>query len=282
MIHVDRPSKRSMVPQSLRGKMSAGARETREAIAHFNKPANRGRNFEFEAYKEPDVVEALMKLFYGKCAYCESILATQPPDLEHYRPKSAVLENGKLKKPGYYWLAAEWTNLLPSCIDCNRFRHYIGGGKAQEGGKGNSFPLLDPVKRWKSPRQGNQEQPLLLDPCRDFPEKHLDFLEERAGAVIPANDGSHHGDLRGRTTIDVFGLNRPGLVQARKATLKIFKGHLTALRKESTAAQKNPKSRHHRIRLQGRRKELRELLTRDTQYLGMLRQLVRCCQNRRG
>src|SRR5262249_38675962 len=77
----------------------------------------------------------LIRLFNGKCAYCESkFTVSQPGDVEHFRPKGRVVDDnfkpirvqhptkGEIEHPGYYWLAYEWKNLLPSCADCNRFR----------------------------------------------------------------------------------------------------------------------------------------------------------------
>ena len=70
--------------------------------------------------------------FFGKCAYCESLITNnQPGDVDHYRPKGRVMDAnnkpvmittalGENPHPGYYWLAYQFSNLLPSCIDCNR------------------------------------------------------------------------------------------------------------------------------------------------------------------
>src|SRR5258708_1947390 len=61
----------------------------------------------------------LFELFHGKCAYCESKpQAVSTGDVEHYRPKAKVKEDSR--HPGYYWLAYDITNLLPSCESCNR------------------------------------------------------------------------------------------------------------------------------------------------------------------
>jgi uncharacterized protein (TIGR02646 family) len=74
-------------------------------------------------YKDGAVKAALDAMFHGKCAYCEFMyIGGMPVDIEHFRPKGAVIVGGKMRKPGYYWLAAKWENLLPSCIDCNRKR----------------------------------------------------------------------------------------------------------------------------------------------------------------
>jgi hypothetical protein len=123
MIHIDRS--RVPVPPSL---LDAGVKERERATAFYADPGNQSNSFPFKAYKADDVVAALEQLFRGKCAYCESSYAqTQPADIEHFRPKGAVMierpgERPHRRKPGYYWLAAEWDNLLPSCIDCNRAR----------------------------------------------------------------------------------------------------------------------------------------------------------------
>ncbi|MEF9674035.1 hypothetical protein QNM99_25505 [Pseudomonas sp. PCH446] len=47
-------------------------------------------------------------------------------DVEHYRPKGAVSEDAS--HPGYWWVAMDWDNLLPSCIDCNRKRKQVTPG----------------------------------------------------------------------------------------------------------------------------------------------------------
>src|SRR5262249_14198650 len=63
----------------------------------------------------------LCELFHGKCAYCESrVRASYGGDVEHYRPKGKVDEDNS--HPGYYWLAYNPSNLLPSCALCNQAR----------------------------------------------------------------------------------------------------------------------------------------------------------------
>src|SRR5574341_1145443 len=69
-------------------------------------------------------------VFFGKCAYCETLIAeNHPGDIEHFRPKGRVTdsmgrqlmvqdENGEeYPHPGYYWLAYDWKNLLLACED---------------------------------------------------------------------------------------------------------------------------------------------------------------------
>jgi hypothetical protein len=140
--------------------------ETKRAIAHFRNKRRTRTNFKFEAYKQPALKVALYEIFHGKCAYCEvDYAASQPGDVEHFRPKARVREGNKANRTGYYWLAADWRNLLPSCRDCNCQRRYkFPNGRVVLRGKGDQFPLLNPKKRGKRPGGERYERPLLLNP----------------------------------------------------------------------------------------------------------------------
>ena len=144
---------RGLHPASLNGARSAGGEERQEATDFYADSTNNDESFDFKAYKKPDVVAALEAMFGQKCCYCESDYgAVAPTDIEHYRPKGAILDpDGKIRKPGYYWLAAEWTNLLPSCIDCNRERGHEYEDGREVTGKANKFPLVDETKRAAAP-----------------------------------------------------------------------------------------------------------------------------------
>lgn len=191
---------------------------------HPPKPVRKGRgrkknSFKFKAYSDASVRRALNNLFNGKCAYCESRYASvHPMEVEHWRPKGAVFEddNGKkLRSFGYYWLAATWTNLLPSCIDCNRIRSHVIGtdGSSEMLGKGNWFPLAKGSKRATLAGEESSEQPLLLDPCSDEPSEHLRFLDN--GFVISRRNVDGSARERGEASIRFYGLNRPELVLDR-------------------------------------------------------------------
>jgi len=131
----------------------------------------------------------LLQLSSGKCAYCESLIElSHPGDVEHYRPKGRIRdENGKVVKvkfqdnevehPGYWWLAYEWPNLLPSCIDCNRRRKH--GLEEIDSGKGDYFAVRG-HRAFLPSDDLFQEQALLLDPSMpDFdPNKHFEFLQD--------------------------------------------------------------------------------------------------------
>jgi uncharacterized protein (TIGR02646 family) len=203
-------------PDVLDGPDSIGGQEIAAAIAFFADDANDGKTFDFSAYKNPAVKAAINAAFFFKCAYCESsYAATAPVDVEHYRPKAAVNVDGKKKPPGYYWLAAKWSNMLASCIFCNREnKQVMPDGTTRTTGKGNNFPLTNEAKRAKEPKQESKEGRLLLNPYLDDPAKHLDFDAE--GIVRPHRSGNGRMSRKGQTSIDVYGLIRSGLVQDRR------------------------------------------------------------------
>jgi uncharacterized protein (TIGR02646 family) len=186
--------------------------------------------FDYKRYKEPDVKRALETLFGGKCAYCESRYAgTQPLDVEHWRPKSEVHERdangGEVVLPGYHWLASDWENLFPSCIDCNRQRsqHDALTGLDETLGKANQFPVDGP--RLTPPVAGappGVETPLLLNPCAHDPAEHLDFHDD--GTVTPVA-----GSRLGVESIRVYALNRAELAFDRLGLARLVEQRLRTI-----------------------------------------------------
>ncbi len=148
--------------------------------------------------------------FYGKCAYCETYITDfQRGDIEHFRPKAAVANevDEPISHPGYYWLAYDWQNLLPSCTVCNQ-PTTVGGKKI---GKHNRFPVID--QHAQAPNEVDTEQPLLINPASpkddDDPSKHL-AIDIDTGLMIPLTE-------RGRMCIEIFGLNqRDQLIEERR------------------------------------------------------------------
>lgn len=216
--------------------------------------------FGFAIYKDPAVKAALEQLFYGKCAYCESYYSAQAPvDVEHFRPKGAV--EGAPDHPGYWWLAMAWSNLLPSCLDCNRRRKqqtpepkpslgalYSGATMIANTGKKDVFPVAG-TRAIGETDDIVLEEPYLIDPARENPDDHLEYYIEpshlislvlpritsAAAPVIPAVGNAADVvaaaeaagvSVRGSVSIQVYGLNRLGLVQARTRLLR----HLEFLR----------------------------------------------------
>ena len=217
MIHVDR--KRMNAPQVLSKVVRDDKTETQLAIEHY-KNWDGEKQYEFKRYKHDEVKDALEQLFDGKCAYCESSFHhVAPEDIEHWRPKGAViLEDGTEQKPAYYWLAASWENLLPSCIHCNRRQRQedVRDENNLQSGKKNLFPVADETHRWTSHTQAdhNGEEPLILDPCDDQPEQFLDVNDD--AVVFEKEPTGTTKNRRARASIDVYGLNRKELVDERK------------------------------------------------------------------
>jgi hypothetical protein len=133
-------------------------------------------------------------------------------DVEHWRPKAEVHEaNGTVVRHQYSFLAADWANLLPSCIDCNRERIHevVFPDQIRRKltiGKGNRFPVQG--TRAADRASLPTESALLLSPYWDTPEDHLEFLRE--GVVRSKNASAKAGN-----SIEVYALNRSGLVNER-------------------------------------------------------------------
>jgi hypothetical protein len=109
-----------------------------------------------------------------------------------------------MTRPGYYWLAYEWTNLFLCCQLCNQ--RY----------KENLFPLRRVGNRARSHHDlVGDEEPLFVSPEED-PGRYLRFRQEYLYPV--------RNSRRGRATIDTLGLNRPALAEQRRK-------HLDAVRR---------------------------------------------------
>jgi uncharacterized protein (TIGR02646 family) len=123
-------------------------------------------------YRHADVKQALVDMFHGKCAYCESkITVVTYGSIDHFCPKGQ-----------YVTLTFAWENLLLACDVCN-----------DRGHKGANFPL------------DQHGQPLLIDPTDGVtdPNSHLDFVWD-PGAGLASIFGR---DDRGHAVESTFDLN---------------------------------------------------------------------------
>ncbi|HYJ45271.1 MAG TPA: hypothetical protein VEV81_01570 [Pyrinomonadaceae bacterium] len=305
MIRIERPKTPPADLKGTKASPSPGEKEMAKAIEFYAKKRNQTKPFPFAAYKAKTVVAELNKLLAGKCAYCESkYRATAPVDVEHFRPKGGYFvldtsqkksgkKSGKsskkssqpavpkfvLKKPGYYWLAAVWENLLPSCIDCNRERNQQVPDetdpqkfKTIKVGKGSNFPLVDEKKRLDSPKSRKREEPLILDPTVDKPEKHLEFTEE--GVVRPALV-KKKPSLKGAESIRVYALQRMGLVQERRDRARMVLAQIQRVRELLEDFNRRPKDRQLERRLDREMEELERYAKPEEVYAGMARQLIK-------
>lgn len=138
-----------------------------------------------ERWNHPTVREALSKMQYGKCCYCEKKIETSGHGqaVDHYKPQGV---------DQYAHLENIWTNLLHACSNCN-------------GAKWKKFPILD------------DGTPALIDPSDPAtdPEDHIDFdvddEEDATFARAKPKDNSRLGD----ETIKVIKLDTTGQRHAR-------------------------------------------------------------------
>ena len=195
-----------------------------------NAAAGVGYTFNAGIYGDDNVRIALAALFYGKCGYCEHKIVRFTFDVDHYRPKGRVAESAN--HPGYYWLAYDWTNLIPACVACNRIgrerAEFPDAGRLPSAGKGDSFPLIDEDTRAWSPSDDlTLEEPLLLDPTTDCPEEHLSFDP----------DGRAYGKTaRGEQTIRILNLNARRLYEDRRRTIRKVAGLLNDSKTSTNAS----------------------------------------------
>lgn len=136
-------------------------------------------------YGHRQVKQALVEMFCGKCAYCESkIIHVDYGHIEHFKPKDR-----------FKGLCFEWSNMLLACGVCNGVEH-----------KSNNFPE-------------KAEGGPFVNPCEDDPSEHFVFsydLKTRLATVIEKT-------VRGKITKDLLGLNRNDLRDYRSRQInKIF------------------------------------------------------------
>jgi uncharacterized protein (TIGR02646 family) len=138
-------------------------------------------------YGHKTVKRALVEMFHGKCAYCESkIVHVNYAHIEHFRPKSV--------EP-FRNLTFEWNNLFLACAICNgpeykadRFPEQIEGGPP-------------------------------INPCEDSPDEHLAFIFDPVSRLATVS----YKTERGRVSRELFGLNRPDLRGHRSKVIeKLF------------------------------------------------------------
>lgn len=235
---IRRPRSIVVPPIGLAADNPAATAERASAISHYTQHPPPADNLDFRAYSHASVKEALGTLFGSKCAYCEGVTKGMLPfDVEHFRPKGEIAnDDHTVSFPGYWWLASEWTNLLPSCIDCNRGRyHRLDKRRTVKFGKENLFPLSAGSVRASAPGEELNEVPLLLNPCVDYPSQYLAFRYKADGptghsCIATAKlDEQTIPSERGNASIEVYGLNRPGLIEERGRRVSELDWHLRGI-----------------------------------------------------
>ena len=169
MIRVTRTPK----PAVLQAKEASWKKKIRDASNDLTRKAAQAK------YQHEAIKAALVAMFHGKCAYCESAIThIDYGHIEHFMPKGV---------PAYAELAVDWDNLLLACGRCNGPEH-----------KGAKFPLA------------NEGGPL-VNPVAEEPSEHLRFdFDDRLKFANVLGISK-----RGETTQAILGLNRPELLQRR-------------------------------------------------------------------
>ena len=264
-------------PVSISGVDSPGELETREAINFYSYSFNKDESFDYHVYKSEDIKSLLDTDFYDKCAYCEArYKATSVMDVEHFRPKGRIelLQSRKKITPGYFWLASNWENLFPSCINCNRrqYRKIVGDDTLQMAGKGELFPLMDERKRAKKPGDEKFESPVLINPSDDDPDIFFTFNND--GYIFPK---STTADIlhRARITIEILGLQRFDLVDERKAVTKLVLARIKNIIRLDKLCERYPHETEHQDMLNDELRELQDLSDEKNPFTGMVKQLIK-------
>lgn len=173
---------------------------------------------------DPDVSEALTRMFGGKCAFCESRAPTRPYRFRPAAEATPVLpaRQGPDTAHLYYaWLAEAWQNIYPICMGCapREPDHFpVTGARCR-------LPDDEQLDEFVNRRTGLwpawpiSENEVLLDPGRDLPfDRHLRVYAD--GVLEGASP-------RGSATLQHFGLNRQELVERRAGVFDRYIGSLS-------------------------------------------------------
>lgn len=206
--------------------------------------------FKSSIYAHDDVKDVLVRIQNHKCCFCESrVTHISDGDVEHFRPKAEWLRENvdgtKNKvKPGYYFLAYDWNNLMLSCLMCNQRI------------KGNNFPLLNEAHRAIVTHHYDitRELSVFINPTMEDPETHITFYENSPIGI----------SLRGKKTIEYLNLDRFSLNEARKEKFKdlfMYKKFLDVVT--------NPEERDEIIEMI--KKRINEIIDKNGEYVAMVK-----------
>lgn len=173
------------------------------------------RSFYFSEHinRDTDISSTLVRLFSGKCAYCESRLNdTNYVDIDQFRPRLRAMNlDGTVHQDHYWWLAYNWNNQYSICPGCSR-------------SKRTRFPVDG--KRAKFKESTEKENKLLIDPCLQSDFDTLQFRISENGKLFPLTKNAE-------VSIDVYNLNRSELIDRRERAIKDVREFLESIVKNS-------------------------------------------------
>lgn len=264
------------IPQSI---IDNASQEHLAAELFYQKKRKKFISFNHKVYKSSDVKLALIKEFNGKCAYCESyVIATSAIDKEHFRPKGSIIDekNKTNIKPGYYWLAADWNNLLLACPNCNRTGTFTDNNLNEfVAGKLDHFPISKESKRYVKGGDFDAEEEvrLLINPCVDKPETWFVYNEE--GFIFPNKTLKGHIKNKVETSIKVYGLSRSELNKKRKEKYLELQDILSHLSNYYEDYLSSHGSKKYLDRIKKCFVRIKNIKASDQEYLGMKRYIIR-------
>ena len=164
-----------------------------------------------------DFKATLKAMSYDKCWYSETKDVQSFADVDHFRPKSEARRADRSVDEGYPWLAFDWKNFRYAAERCNRLSKDEETGETQ--GKSSWFPLAEasPKASWDN-RCLEAEMPLLLDPTEPDDMRLIEVSAD--GLIVPSSVCVGTNLLRVEWTVKCFGLNLPGLRDARLEAMK--------------------------------------------------------------
>ncbi len=186
------------------------------SLLRENDPVERSKIIDENNDVWRDVKPILKEFSFRKCWYTESIQEGTDVDVDHFRPKKRVAEISRNASDnyGYWWLVFNLSNYRYSCIVSNRRRKDVDSGET--GGKADYFPLCDESNRATTPACTlEDEQPLLLDPCRLSDTRLLMFNEGGEAMSRYSKEEDSRSHERAEISIKLYNLNHSDFVAAR-------------------------------------------------------------------
>ncbi len=175
MIRIIRPEKPIELTEDVEKTLTKKYKETKKAV-----------------WRESYIINSLMKMSHNKCCYCETILGTQARamQVDHFHCKK-IFPNE----------VVSWTNLLPSCSQCNA-------------NKSDIDTIINPI----------------INPSIDNPKDYL-YLKHY---MIKSKDNTIGS--KGRNTVDILELNhRERLINPRIKIAEGMRYKLTDIHKKAIA-----------------------------------------------
>lgn len=183
------------------------SRRTRDAIDDIHLYLRRSQDdisqtrspFQENLVFNEEVKASLGRVFYEKCAYCETSVSFSEAGIDHFRPID-VSEETPTNQGHYAWLAYDWENLYLACPACQSRK---GARFPVYGQRGRPFSTVSEAR--------SVETPALLDPYDDNPRLHIRLQPD--GYYLPRTQS-------GRETVEFFELNRADLVSDRMSVIE--------------------------------------------------------------